>query len=502
MAIPFKSDKESLEKIESFSGNVFDLLPDDSDCFLFKDLFDALDTSSIEAKYSIIGQNAFHPMKLISILIYGYTHGVFSGRELEKNCNENLAFMYIANNNCPNYRVLLDFRKNNEEFFHECFKQTVELAIEMKLATLGHVCFDGSKLDANSSKHKAMNYKHLKEKEEVLCKEIEALIAKANSCDNEEDIAYKEKTGYELSEDIKFNEQRLATIQEAKAALEAREEELNPGQAIDDKKQISFADIDARIMGNGKNFKYSYNVQISVDSYSQIIVGQHLSQNANDKQEVKAGLESIQENTGQLPEQMSLDNGYLSGENLENLKESGIDAYVAMDRGEKSHKESLEESERTVVKADFEYDKEQDCFHCPGGQILVLVKQGKNERCVYQGDADVCANCQYHARCCRSEKGNARTVTTDSYEDIRQDMRKHMEQEDSKEIYKQRKIVVEPVFGQIKNGGFRGFSLRGKGKVAGELSLVCAAHNMKKMVKAMKTGLVRPLSVKMVAQGG
>ncbi|SEH05545.1 Uncharacterised protein [Candidatus Venteria ishoeyi] len=71
-------------------------------------------------------------------------------------------------------------------------------------------------------------------------------------------------------------------------------------------------------------------------------------------------------------------------------------------------------------------------------------------------------------------------------------MKHHMAKDESKEIYKHRKTIVEPVFGQIKNGGFRGFSVRGKDKVAGEFSLVCAGHNLKKMVKAMMTGVVRP----------
>ena len=72
--------------------------------------------------------------------------------------------------------------------------------------------------------------------------------------------------------------------------------------------------------------------------------------------------------------------------------------------------------------------------------------------------------------------------------------------DDAKAIYKRRKVIVEPVFGHIKNGGFRGFSLRGREKVAGEFSLVCAAHNLKKMVKAAVTGLVRPDSGNWVAQ--
>ena len=83
--------------------------------------------------------------------------------------------MFIADTNCPNFRVLSDFRKNNAPFFDECFKQTVKIALETNLASLGHVSLDGSKFKANSSKHKAMSYKHLKEKEQKLCEEIEDL---------------------------------------------------------------------------------------------------------------------------------------------------------------------------------------------------------------------------------------------------------------------------------------------------------------------------------------
>lgn len=492
MFIPFKSDSVELEKAQHFSGNLFDLLPEDHDCFVFKDLFDQLETTNIEAKYSRKGQNAYHPRKIVGILIYGYTHGVFSSRQLERRCNEDLSFMYIAGMACPNFRVLSDFRKDNPEFFHECFKQTVKLAMEMGLASLGHVSLDGSKFKANSSKHKAMSYKYLKEKEQKLCDEIETLVEQANASDNEEDTNYYNKTSYELPEEIKFKKQRLETIQGAKEALEAREEALNPGKPIDDKKQISFADTDARIMGSSGNFDYNYNPQVSVDSDNQIIVGQHVSQNANDQKEVKPGLESIKKNTGKQPDKMSLDNGYQAGDNLEVLEKNKIEAYIPIVRSDKSHKESLEESERKLVKADFLYNEEQDCFKCPGKQNLELIRKDQNGKCVYQGDAQVCSDCQYHDRCCQSKTGAARTINTDRHESLRQKMKERMEREESSDIYKKRKEIVEPVFGQIKKGGFRGFSVRGIDKVKGEFSLVCAGHNLKKMVKAIMTGIVCP----------
>ena len=128
--------------------------------------------------------------------------------------------MTIAQMNCPNFRVLSDFRKNHGAFFQDCFKQTVKLALALKLASLGHISLDGSKFKASSSKHKAMSYGRLKEKEEALSAEIDALIEQASRCDREEDQDYQERTGYEIPEDLKYKQARLAKIKAAKQALE------------------------------------------------------------------------------------------------------------------------------------------------------------------------------------------------------------------------------------------------------------------------------------------
>ncbi|HEY5138906.1 MAG TPA: transposase, partial [Methylococcales bacterium] len=265
--------------------------------------------------------------------------------KIEKRCNEDLSFMFIAQMNCPNFRVLSDFRKNHGDFFQDCFKQTVKLALDLKLASLGHISLDGSKFKADTSKHKAMSYGHLQEKEQALSAEIDDLIEKANRCDQDEDQAYQDKTGYEIPEDLKFKQGRLAKIKAAKQALEQREEQLNPGKPIDDKKQISFADTDARIMGKNGSFDYAYNAQISVDADLQIIVAQHISQNANDKQEVEPALQALKESTDRLPDKVSVDNGYWSGDNLQALEQSGTDAYIATDKGEKTHKIPLDSPE-------------------------------------------------------------------------------------------------------------------------------------------------------------
>jgi transposase len=501
MVIPFKKDPIEFQQRALFPSNIFDLLSDDNECYVYEQIFKQLDTSSVEQKYSVIGQNAYHPRLIIAILIYAYSQGVFSSRKIEKRCHEDLTFMFISHMNCPNFRVLSDFRKENAEFIKECFKQSVLFARELGMVSLGHVSLDGSKFKADSSKHKAMSYDHLKAKEEQIVKQIEELLTEARESDEEEDRKHGDKTGYELPEELKIKGKRLAKIRAAKEALEKREQEMNPGKAIEDRKQISFADKEARIMGKDGSFDYAYNGQISVDQKNQIIVGQHLTQNENDKKEVKPALEQIQQTTGDLPEKMSLDNGYSSAANLEELDKQQIDAYVATGRGEKTDQRSIDDCNREIKKADFVYDPEGDCFVCPDGHTLRLKHKCEDGKKTYQASKDDCDKCPYQRRCCKSQKGEPRTITTDDQEPLRQKMVEKMQQETSKQIYKKRKQIVEPVFGQIKNSGFRQFHLRGFKRASGEFSLVCAVHNIKKVVKAVLNKIV-DLGMRPVPQNG
>jgi len=161
-----------------------------------------------------------------------------------------------------------------------------------------------------------------------------------------------------------------------------------------------------------------------------------------------------------LPDKLSADNASMSGDDLKALDDSAIDTYIATDKGEKKNKAALEATERKLVKADFENDEVTDTFTCPGQQKLGVVSREKDGSRTYQGDIEICHDCPYKNRCCQSTKGDALILNTDDKEPLRQQMNSKMEQEKSRAIYKQCKVIVEPVFGQIKNTRFRGFSLR------------------------------------------
>ena len=217
-------------------------------------------------------------------------------------------------------------------------------------------------------------------------------------------------------------------------------------------------------------------------------MGQHLSQQANDAQEVAPALDEVEETSGRLPEKLSLDNGYYSGKNLQETSDRKVEAYIATDRGEKRGKGDLDASKRYLVKADFRYDEERDGFHCPGGQLLRLkTTRGTGQR-VYQGEIEECRSCAYYRRCCRSKSGAARTITSDGKEPLRRAMNERMSATGEPSALRASQDDRGAGIRADQELGFRGFGLRGKAKVAGEFSLVCVAHNLKKIMLAALRG--------------
>jgi transposase len=133
-----------------FATNIFDLIPADHRFIVYKEIFLQIDTSSVVEQFSVRGQKTYHPRAITGILIYAYSQGAFNSCEIEKKCDDDFGFMFISHYNCPNFRVLSDFRKDKHEFFNKCFKQSLLSAMEGGTALLGHVNLDGSKFKTNT----------------------------------------------------------------------------------------------------------------------------------------------------------------------------------------------------------------------------------------------------------------------------------------------------------------------------------------------------------------
>ena len=319
--------------------------------------------------------------------------------------------------------------------------QVQELCQHAGLVKLGHVALDGTKIRSNASKHKAMSYGRMKEREEQLQPEMDELLRQAQEVDEEEDRRYgRDKRGDALPEELSFQESRLRKIREARAALEAEAlaeaeqaegEGRNHPRVPDDKAQRNFTDPDSRIMPGpgGRNFQQSYNCQAVVDSAQQVIVAARATNQPSDKQQAVVMVEEAIGNVGTVPREVSADAGYYSAKAVEELYALGVDSFVAPEKTRH-------------------------------GRVLETAPRGR----IPQGLS------------------------------VRDRMRRKLRTKRGRERYALRMETVEPVFGQIKQGrGFRQFLLRGLAKVNREWLLICTGHNLLKLFRfgEGKTGKAR-----------
>jgi len=317
-------------------------LPDDHLSYFVSDVVDQLDLSAIESVYEEEdrGQPPYHPRMMTKILLYGYCVGVFSSRKIQKRLVEDVAFRVLAAGNQPDFRTIADFRKLHLKALEELFQQMLRLTLETGTMKLGRVALDGSKVKANASKHKAMSYGRMKETEKRLREEVRRLLSQAEAEDQEEDSRYsRDRRGDELPEELQRRETRIARIQEAKRALEerAREQAQSEGKNTQEaqptaKAQYNFTDPESRILKGPDGFVQGYNTQIAVEPVFQLIVGQTVTQAANDKQQMVPLIETIEEQSGQRPKEVVADSGYCSDENLKYLAKRRMTGFVATEK--------------------------------------------------------------------------------------------------------------------------------------------------------------------------
>ena len=204
-------------------------LPDDHLAYFISDVVDQLDLSEITARYE--GERRcgppYHPRMMVKVLLYGYCIGVASSRRIAQRLHEDIAFRVLAANNTPDFRTISDFRKDHLAALTSLFLQVLAFCQGAGLVKLGHVALDGTKVRANASRHKAMSYRRMNEKEAQLAAEVAELLRRAQEADDEEDRRYgQDKRGDKLPEELAFREGRLEKIREAMAALEARPRRL------------------------------------------------------------------------------------------------------------------------------------------------------------------------------------------------------------------------------------------------------------------------------------
>ena len=433
------------------------LLPPSVDDWLTQDhlarfvveIIDGLDLSNLTRQYAGCGSKAHHPATLLAILIYGYSTGVFSSRKLEMATYDSVAFRYIAACTHPDHDTLATFRRRFIDELAGLFVQVLEMAKEMKLLKMGTVCLDGTKIQANASRHSALSHGHIVKLEDQLKAEVQELLALAEAADTA-----NIPDGMSLPKELKLREDRLAAMASAKAKIAARaaqryarekvefDEKMNkrqtkidetgkkprgqtpvaPEPGVRDSDQINLTDEESRIMPvAGGGFGQCYNAQAGVDADTMLVVAVTLTQAPNDKQQVQPILKVLKAQEVKLGAATTLiaDTGYCSDNNVKACEDAKMVPLIAVARQDRHPHWRERFTEPAVLEVD-----------------------------------------------ATPMKAMTHRLTTLA----------------GRAAYAIRKQTVEPVFGIIKSVmGFRQFSLRGLRKVTGEWNLVCLAWNVKRM---------------------
>jgi IS5 family transposase len=293
---------------------------------------------------------------MLKVLIYSYCEGIFSSRKIAAGLENQVPLRYLAAGNWPSHRTIARFRQEYVRHFEALFVQIVRIAVEAGLVKMGTLAIDGSKLKANASKHKAMSYGRMKSEEQRIEAEIRRITELAQGIDEAEDAEFgPDFRGDELPAELQRREDRLKKIREAKARLEreqAEEDEESgrgeykrktgrgptmkrPNGVPEDKRQANFTDPESRMMGNPKvGFVQGYNAQIAVDETERIVVAATVTQCASDNAQLLPVTEAAKENVGGAPKRVLADAGYRSEAGFAAMEKMGIDAHVALGRGE------------------------------------------------------------------------------------------------------------------------------------------------------------------------
>jgi len=494
---PYAPDVQAVVRLE-------EALPPEHPVHVFVDLVRSVDLDHFVIPPGPKGEKPYHPHALFGILAWGYLHGVRSARKLARLARQEATFVYLAGGGQPNYRTLARFRRENAPAFTAIFQETVILALRLGLARLGHVALDGTKLKANTSKHKAMSYGRMRQRETQLKEEIARLVEQAEAQDAAEDREYGvDSDGYSVADELARREARLKKIRAARERLEA-EQRAEQGRSADappviaEKEQRSFADSDARIMLMKRGeYDYAYNAQAVVDAESGVIVVATLTNVAPDMghlPDLVATVRSLRDGVGLAdvaPTTVSADAGYFSGENADE-DGAGLDLLIAAGRDDPA----AESTRATVYSIDrFGYDPVRDVWICPADKPLHLApptgQRGRPSVNQYLAALADCVDCPLRARCLKPGEDHRRLQAKDRRSAGA--MRFKLRQPDARRRYARRKTIVEPVFGQLKEArGFTALSLRGLASAAGEYLLACLAHNLGKLLRVCPLPGTRP----------
>jgi transposase len=454
-------------------------LPEDHLALFLLDVVKQLDLSRIEAYYEreLRGFPPHHPRMMVTLLLYAYCVGVPSSRKMERRTHEDVAFRVLCANTHPDHKCISEFRRIHLPILASLFIEVLKLCRKAGLVKLGHVALDGTKIKANASKHKAMSYDRMKKDEEALAQKVAELLSAAETADETDDAQYgKDRRGDELPDDLRRAQGRLDRIRGLKAELEAEArqqaevaEAATKESALGEAALVEVENIEAAGAAAADRPQTDARDDLPPPpprASAPEPMPSH--QVPTDKDGLPTG--KAQRNfTDAESRIMKTGDGFVQGYNAQAAVDEANQIIVAYGVSNQSPdcQHLVPMLDRIVdncgvsperLSADSGYLSEENVARAVARGVDPFIAPGRIKH---------------------NEDGTPGAEPKEGT--VKAQMKAKLATDEGNRVYSRRKVIVEPVFGQIKNRGFRHFLLRGIDKVRGEWALIAMSHNLLKL---------------------
>ena len=452
---------QPINRSQSYWGaiSIEDLIPPDHLARAIWELTGQLDlrgflqgNKSVEGRR---GRDRIDPRLLTSVWVYGYSQGIGSAREIERQMEHEPGLRWLCGDQRVNHHSLSDFRVDHGAAVEKLLGDLLGLLSEQQLIDLNEVTQDGTKIGAAAS---ASSFRREKTLEEHLSRAEEVVRELSRGQE-----APGRRTRQEAAQ-ARAAEERRQRLRQAAEQLEAIRQRRGRGEAAE--ARVSLSEPEARVMKDGKGaYAPSYNVQVTTETRQGLVVAVALTQQANDGQQLEAAVERIEQQAGHKPERVLVDGGYVNAHNLEAMAAQGVEVLgpelKAEQNAARNRRQALEQAgiaEQFGAEA-FTILDQGAALQCPAGQRLRRVANARRYT-AYQADRAACAVCAHRPQCC--PRSGARRVKLRKAQPAVAAYAERMRQESARALYRKRGPVAEFPHAWIKEKlGLRKFHVRG-----------------------------------------
>ena len=491
-----------------------ELVAQDAEIRVMADLMEEVDWTPWELKYTGYGQPPIHPKYLACTILFGLLKRMNSSRQLEDAARKHLDFMWLLEGFTPDHSTFAKFRMRHDEALKDLQKQLVHKLVRYKKENVIRMLIDGTRIRANCDRQSTRTAGTI----EAILKELEHRmgVLAANDAQLERDADMQtylpgfavnespEETVHQINKEMKRLQAKLDKYRKALEVAQQRDEQ---NKAHNGKKarpvRVPVTDPDAQVIPNKEGgYAPNYTPVAAVEAETGAILYADVVNGSNESGAVLPAVQQMRESIGQAPEAVLGDGNFAEGEVLAALERETITAYMPTRSASPPNNPAQRSDPTTPVPVEdrphlpktggflarsaFVFDPENNCYHCPMGQPLTRIKNGKYKKnhCTYYQSPN-CSGCPLHHECIKG-KSNRRTLVRDEHEHLREAADARMATKEGKAIYKTRAPGIEGVFGFIKSAmGIRQFRVRGLKKVRTEWSWICTAFNLKKLLSTI-----------------